>query len=83
MNFAHQTSDDTEPPHAEDIMEQSMSIIFDMVIDPMQENLDADDMQTLGIIGVAFKLIAEKAHAYEKIVGEVPSQETPQDFFRN
>jgi len=60
-----------------------MSILFDMVIDPMQENLDADDMQTIGVIGVAFKLMAEKAHAYEKIVGEVPSEGTPQDFSRN
>ena len=82
MNFANQDSQDPSV-NSESIMEQSMSILFDMVIDPMQENLDADDMQTIGVIGVAFKLMAEKAHAYEKIVGEVPSDETPQDFSRN
>ena len=82
MNFANQDSQDPSV-NSESIMEQSMSILFDMVINPMQENLDVDDLQTIGIIGVAFKIMAEKAHAYEKIVGEVPSEGTPQDFSRN
>ena len=82
MNFANQDSQDSVA-NSEDIMEQSMAMLFDMVINPMQEKLDVDDLQTLGLIGVAFKIMAEKAHAYEKMVGEVPSKETPQDFFQN
>lgn len=60
-----------------------MSILFDMVINPMQEKLDVEDLQTLGLIGVAFKIMAEKAHAYEKIVGESHTEQTPQDFSQN
>jgi len=82
MNFANQDSQDPNI-NSENIMEQSMSILFDMVINPMQEKLDVDDLQTIGLIGVAFKIMAEKAHAYEKIIGEAPSEETPQDFSRN
>ena len=82
MNFANQDSQDSALD-SESIMEQSMSILFDMVINPMQEKLDVEDLQTLGLIGVAFKIMAEKAHAYEKIVGESHTEQTPQDFSRN
>ena len=82
MNFANQDPQDSALD-SESIMEQSMSILFDMVINPMQEKLDVEDLQTLGLIGVAFKIMAEKAHAYEKIVGESHTEQTPQDFSRN
>ena len=82
MNFANQDSQDSALD-SESIMEQSMSILFDMVINPMQEKLDVEDLQTLGLIGVAFKIMAEKAHAYEKIVGESHTEQTPQDFSLN
>lgn len=82
MNFANQDSQDSALD-SESIMEQSMSILFDMVINPMQEKLDVEDLQTLGLIGVAFKIMAEKAHAYEKIVGESHTEQTPQDFSQN
>lgn len=82
MNFANQDSQDSALD-SESIMEESMSILFDMVINPMQEKLDVEDLQTLGLIGVAFKIMAEKAHAYEKIVGESHTEQTPQDFSQN
>jgi len=82
MYIPNQDSSDSEL-NSESIMEQSMSILFDMVINPMQENLDTDDLQTLGLIGVAFKIMAEKAHAYEKLMGQASSEESEDDFSRN
>ena len=60
-----------------------MGMLYDMVIKPMEAKLDVDDLQTIGLIGVAFQIMAEKAYAYEKIVGEAPSEETTQDISRN
>ena len=60
-----------------------MGILYDMVIDPMESKLDQDDLQTISLIGVTFKLMAEKAYAYEKLMGEVDTEQTPQDFSRN
>jgi|TARA_B110000196_G_scaffold239229_1_gene207644 hypothetical protein len=83
MNFANQDSQSDSPPNATSIMDTSMGILWDMVIAPNSAQFDEEQQEVLSLIGVSFKLIAEKAHAYEKLMGEVPSQETPQDFFRN
>ncbi len=85
MNFANQDSQDSHQSeiNSENIMESAMGILYDMVIDPMESKLDVDDLQTIGLIGVAFKIMAEKAHAYEKLMGEVHTEQTPQDFNRN
>ena len=85
MNFANQDSQDSQDSalNSESIMEQSMEMLYDMVISPMENHLDVDDLKTLGLIGITFQIMAEKAHAYEKIVGESHTEQTPQDFSRN
>ena len=83
MNFADQDSQDTSTPNASYIMDKSMGILWDMVIAPHEKDFDQEQQEVISLIGISFKIIAEKAHAYEKLMGEVPSQETPQDFFRN
>ncbi len=82
MYIPNQDSSDSDL-NSESIMEQSMSILFDMVINPMQEKLDVDDLKTLGLIGIAFQIMAEKAHAYEKLMGQTSSEESENDFSRN
>jgi hypothetical protein len=82
MNFANQDSQDFDI-NSEIIMDSAMGMLYDMVIDPMEAELDANDLNTISLIGVAFKLMAEKAHAYEKLMGEVPSEENTQNFLRN
>jgi len=82
MNFANQDSQDFDI-NSEIIMDSAMGMLYDMVIDPMEAELDANDLNTISLIGVAFKIMAEKAHAYEKLMGEVPSEENTQNFLRN
>ena len=82
MNFANQDSQDFDI-NSEIIMDSAMGMLYDMVIDPMEEKLNVNDLKTISLIGVAFKIMAEKAHAYEKLMGEVPSEENTQNFLRN
>ena len=82
MNFANQDSQDSEI-NSETIMDSAMGMLYDMVIDPMEGKLDVNDLNTISLIGVTFKIMAEKAHAYEKLIGEVPSEENTQNFLRN
>jgi hypothetical protein len=82
MNFANQDSQDSEI-NSETIMDSAMGMLYDMVIDPMEGKLDVNDLNTISLIGVTFKIMAEKAHAYEKLMGEVPSEENTQNFLRN
>ena len=82
MNFANQDSQDFEI-NSETIMDSAMGMLYDIVIDPMEGELDANDLNTISLIGVTFKIMAEKAHAYEKLMGEVPSEENTQNFLRN
>tara|TARA_B100001173_G_scaffold257756_1_gene230245 strand:- start:45 stop:296 length:252 start_codon:yes stop_codon:yes gene_type:complete len=50
---------------AELIMDHSMGFLWDVIIEPNQNELDEDELAMLGIVGTALKLIAKKAKAYE------------------
>ena len=50
---------------AELIMEHSMGFLWDVIIEPNEEQLDKDEIAMLGIVGTALRLIAKKAKAYE------------------
>ena len=52
---------------AEYVTEQSMSALWEMVIDPMQDKLSDEDKSLIGIIGVTLKLVAQKAKLYEEM----------------
>jgi protoporphyrinogen oxidase len=82
MNFANQDSQDSDI-NSETIMDSAMGMLYDIVIDPMEEKLNGNDLKTISLIGITFKIMAEKAHAYEKLMGEVPSEENTQNFLRN
>ncbi len=66
LNFEednHELVDDIQD--AELIMEHSMGFLWDVIIEPNEEQLDTDEIAMLGIGGVALRLIAQKAKAYE------------------
>jgi hypothetical protein len=58
-------NDDNETPSATQTMDSSMDFLFKNFIDPVEEDLSEDQMYILAHIGIAFKIIAEKAQAYE------------------
>ena len=53
------------PVDAEYVTEQSMTALWDLVIDPMQHKLSNEDKSLIGIIGVTLKIVAHKAKCYE------------------
>ncbi len=66
LNFEednHELIDDVQD--AELIMDHSMGFLWDVIIEPRQNELNEDELTMLGIVGTALKLIAKKAKAYE------------------
>jgi len=43
-----------------------MNALYELVIEPMQDKLTADDAQVISLIGVTLKIVANKAKAYEE-----------------
>ena len=56
-----------ESPSSEQVMQAMQSVLFNMVIEPMQEKLNIDDFKVLDMIGETLKAISEKATAYEHL----------------
>ena len=52
---------------AEAIVETSMNALYELVIEPMQDKLTAEDAQAIGLIGMTLKIVAKKAKAYEEV----------------
>ena len=50
---------------AEVIMEASMGFLWDVIIKPSEKELNEEELVMLGAVGMALKLIAKKAKAYE------------------
>jgi hypothetical protein len=61
-------NDNNETPSAIETMQSSMGFLFENFIDPAEGDLSEDQMYILSHIGIAFKIIAEKAQAYEDMV---------------
>jgi len=75
--------------NANDIMEKGMHLISEILIDPAMQSgkLDEEDQSLLGLVGVTFKIIAEKATAYEMMEEAEQEEQLNQDktigFYRN
>jgi hypothetical protein len=54
-------------PSPDEVMEAMQSVLFEMVIEPMQKELNIEDLEVLGVIGATLKGIAKKATAYEHL----------------
>ena len=80
MNINPEYSSDDELC-ANDIMAKGMSMISKMLIEPALEqgNLDEESQSLLGLVGVSFKIIAEKATAYEMMEEAEHEEQLNQD----
>ena len=66
LNFEednHELIDDVGD--AEFIMEHAMGFLWETMIEPNEDQLDEDERTMLGVVGMALKVIAKKAKAYE------------------
>ena len=79
-NFSSQDSD----TYSNDVMDMAMGKIATMLIEPMQDKLTQKQDAFLALIGITFKIIAEKATALEKMEqGFQGSFTNENDFNRN
>ena len=67
MNIKKDFQSDSEM-NANDAMDSSMGYIFENFIEPRESELTEDQAMMLAVIGVTFKMIAEKATAYENMI---------------
>ena len=90
MNIEKDFSPDEEK-NSNEIMTTSMGIIHEMLMEPMQDKITHEQKGLLALVGMTFKIMAEKATAYEKLQKEAHSVDTPvefhnpteNDFYRN
>jgi ornithine cyclodeaminase/alanine dehydrogenase-like protein (mu-crystallin family) len=69
----HELIDDVG--NAEVVMEHSMGFLWDVIIEPNTYQLDEDEQTMLGVVGMALKVIAKKAKAYEDMYERGESNE--------
>ena len=73
-----------QPKFSDEICAMAMGEIADMLIKPMEDKLTQEQDAVLGIIGMTFKIMAEKATALEKMEqGFQGSLTNENDFNRN
>ena len=73
-----------QPKFSDEIMTMAMGKIHDILIEPMQGKLTPEQDSILAIIGMTFKIMAEKATALEKMEqGFQGSLTNENDFNRN
>ena len=84
MNINENFSDD-QPKFSDEIMSMAMSEIHDMLIEPMQGKLTQEQDAVLALIGMTFKIMAEKATQLEKMeqVAQQKGFVNESDFNRN
>jgi len=61
-------TNDKQSPSSTQAMNSSMDFLFENFIKPAEDNLSEEQLDILAHIGIAFKIIAEKAQAYEDMV---------------
>ena len=67
--------------NAETIMQSCMDLLYDICILPMEDQLDEDKANAIGMIGITLKQIAQKAQCYENMTGFSGQEKNP--FERN
>ena len=84
MNIEKDFSSQDSDPYSNDVMDMAMGKLATMLIEPMQDKLTQEQDALLAIIGITFKIIAEKATSLEKMEqGFQGSFTNENDFNRN
>ncbi len=66
-----------------EICSLAMSEIHNMLIEPMQDKMTPEQDSMLAIIGLTFKVMAEKATALEKLEQDKHQEDKSIGFYRN
>ena len=78
MNILNNDNDFEENINAEYVVNQSMNALWDMVIEPMESRLSEEEQAMISMIGIALRLVAEKARLYEELQEDnSPTNELP------
>ena len=84
MNINQDSSSFEQPKYSDEIMGMAMQEIHDILLEPMKDKLTPDQDAIIAIIGMTFKIMAEKATALEKMEqGFQGSFTNEHDFNRN
>ena len=84
MNILDNNSSSDQPKFSDEIMTLAMGEIHDILLQPMKDKLTPDQDAIIAIIGMTFKIMAEKATALEKMEqGFGGSLTNKNDFNRN
>ena len=84
MNILDNNSSSDQPKFSDEIMTLAMGEIHDILLEPMKDKLTTEQDTVLAIIGLTFKVMAEKATALEKMEqGFGGSFTNENDFNRN
>ena len=65
MNIKKEFDGEDTPKSSNDIMTSCMAEIHDTLMVPMHDKLDSQQHSILMLVGIALKIIAEKASLYE------------------
>jgi|TARA_R110000824_G_scaffold131337_2_gene293326 hypothetical protein len=76
-------SDFNEGANADYIVGESMSALWDLVIEPMQSKLSQEEISVISLIGLTLKMVGNKATAYEKLEAGELEDPKENDFYRN
>ena len=85
MNINPEYNESDSDINAMTMMNKSMGILWESFIEPAEADMDEEQIAIVALVGMTFQIIAEKAYAYEKLMGEVPSDEEEESnpFSRN
>jgi hypothetical protein len=85
MNINPEYNESDSDINAMTMMQKSMGILWESFIEPAEADMDEEQIAIVGLIGMTFQIIAEKAYAYEKLMGQVPNEDEEESnpFTRN
>ena len=85
MNINPEYNESDSDINAMTMMNKSMGILWESFIEPAEADMDEEQIAIVALVGMTFQIIAEKAYAYEKLMGEVPNEdeEESKPFSRN
>ena len=83
MNILDNNSFSEQPKSSNEVMAMAMGEIHDILLEPMKDKLTPEQDAVIGLIGLTFKIMAEKATALEQMEQGELNNPKQDDFYRN
>ena len=83
MNILDNNSFSEQPKTSNEIMTLAMGELHDILLEPMKDKLTPEQDAVIAIIGLTFKIMAEKATALEQMEQDELNNPKQDDFYRN